>query len=295
MIRLASPESDPGDAPCLACRAKRRWQDHLVEHGTPPDAAEFMNLWPHADVHTMRTILGVLAVCEGRKRTRRIGSLCECSDAMREARETYETDLHDQFEHEGAEPVDQREQHDSVMQEPAKHSPAPSVPRPSRRRRRTASACIGLAVVVGGVIGWHEFFHQKVSNVFLLADSAEYARILDEWEADSLDAIEQSTIAENGESVVSFDLLDENTDGLLSIAGLDGPDSVDAELVKQLIQRHFRTVHGLLGKTEEEVNAGVDALLDLQTEPAWMWLKHVVRPVRQLLLNAAQYPADRDN
>ncbi len=83
---------------------------------------------------------------------------------------------------------------------------------------------------------------------------------------------------------------------MLSVAGLEGPDFVDAELVRQLIQRYYDTVHGLLGKTEEEVNAGVDALLlDLEPEPAWSWLKHVVRPPQELLLRAAQKSTDRDN
>ena len=267
-----------------------------MEHGTPPDAAEFMNLWPHADVHTMRTILGVLAVCEGRKRTRRIGSLCECSDAMREARETYETDLHDQFEHQSPLPVGHGSGKGDALKDADQDPPLASVPRPSRKWRHLAAACVGLVVVVGGGVGWQEFFIGGISHESFLGRSGQYAALLEEWESGASERLEDSIVTQNGHEVVSFDLLDENTGGSLSLAGMERSDPVDAEVARSLLRTFHNRVRALVGKTEAEVLAGLDGLfLELEGDPAWAWLKYATHPPRQLLLRASQRSTDRDN
>ncbi len=289
MIRLASPKSHPAAALCLTCQASHRWEEHLEVCGTPPDPSDFLALWPHADFYQTRTILAVLAISEEPKRSKRLGILCDCTVAMRRE---YEQRLHQQLEHESAAPDAGNA---ATVPATGQHQPVPSVPRFALRWRHLAAACIGLVVVIAGAIGWHELFNEEIRNSGLLAGSGQYAALLEEWEAGAFARLEDSVITRNGHEVVSFDLLDKNTGGPLSLVGIESGEPVDAEVARDLLKTYHDTVRTLVGKTDAEVLEGLDSLfLELDAHPAWARLKYATHPPRQLLLRAAQKSTDRD-
>ena len=254
MMQSSPCQSDPASALCLVCQALYRWHEHFEEHGTPPEPQDFVALWPGTDLKRLRKLLMVLAYAGKSKESEYLGAMCDCTAAMRREYERRMQGENEQVK------IAAAEGNGKAVVEATQKEPVVSVRFP-RPWKHLAAACIGLVVVIGGVIGWDEFFNIEITDNALLADTGQFAEILDEWEMRAFQLLEDSTVTQDGQDVVSFDLLDENRSGMLSLAGIEDASDVDATLAHQLMQTYFDTVYGLLGKTEEEVNAGMDALL----------------------------------